>query len=157
MKAAAHIAPCVSGQTTAGGLPAYTLPCLGGGTPVELGTLKGPLLINFWSPSCGPCRQEMPALEQFYKKYGSKVPVLGIDTGDPIPRIALQTAISRGVTYPMAEDPRATLSKIKPVAFRSIPITFLLTADGQIKFVSAIAMTSEAEVEQRVKELGAAL
>lgn len=150
IKADGHVASCVSGQTRDGGLPAYTLPCLGGGTPVSLSTLKGPLLINLWSPTCGPCREEMPALEQFYDKHHSSIAMLGIDTLYPIPRIALQTAIKRGVTFPLADDPNGALQGTA-LSIHGLPTTFLLTADGKVKFVSAGGMKSEAEVEQKVR------
>jgi len=151
IKADGHVAACVSGQTQHGGLPAKTLPCLGGGTPVDLSTLKGPLLLNLWSPTCGPCREEMPALEQFYVKHGSQIPMLGIDTLYPIPRIALQTAINRGVTFPLADDPNGSLQDTPALSIHGLPTTFLLTADGKVRFVSAGGMKSEAEVEQKVR------
>lgn len=150
IKSDGHVAGCVSGQTQHGGLPAYTLPCLGGGTPVSLSTLKGPLLINLWSPTCGPCREEMPALEQFYQEHRGTIAMLGIDTLYPIPRIALQTAIKRGVTFPLADDPDGALQHTSLYA-RGLPTTFLLTADGKLRFVSAGGMTSETEVEQKVR------
>src|SRR5262245_66435043 len=41
-----------------------------GGKQVGLRDLKGQVvMINFWATWCGPCRQEMPLLEQMYKKY----------------------------------------------------------------------------------------
>lgn len=152
IKADGHIAACVTGQTTNGGLPADTLPCLGGGTPVALNTLKGPWLVNIWSPSCGPCQDEMPALEAFYKTYGAQVPVLGISTLYLIPRISLQTAIARGITYPLVDDPDGVLQqKGSSLRYRlGIPITFLLTAEGKVKLVSAKAMKDEAEVVAKV-------
>lgn len=149
IKADAHIAACVTGQTTNGGLPAYALPCLGAGTPVALATLKGPLLVNLWSPTCGPCREEMPALEKFYQQYGAQVPVLGIDYLYPVPRIALQTAIKRGITFPLADDPSGALQG-SALRVHGLPTTFLLTADGTVKFVSAGGMKSEAVVVAKV-------
>ena len=47
---------CPAASTSDGGLPARSLPCLGGGRRVDLSTLKGPLVINFWNAACAPCR-----------------------------------------------------------------------------------------------------
>jgi thiol-disulfide isomerase/thioredoxin len=49
----------------------FSLPMRSGGT-MTLSKLKGQVvMINFWASYCGPCRQEMPLLDQLSKKYKS--------------------------------------------------------------------------------------
>ncbi|MBC7983137.1 MAG: TlpA family protein disulfide reductase [Candidatus Obscuribacterales bacterium] len=56
----------LTGSTAA---PDFTLANRGGGQ-TTLSKLKGQVvMINFWASYCGPCRQEMPLLEQMHKKY----------------------------------------------------------------------------------------
>jgi thiol-disulfide isomerase/thioredoxin len=58
-------------QASSAVAPNFTLPSRGG-NPVELGKLKGQVvMINFWASYCGPCRQEMPLLDNMYKRYKS--------------------------------------------------------------------------------------
>src|SRR6266702_4703428 len=74
--------------------PAFVLPIYGGGGSgsIDLHLLRGhPVLLNFWSESCPPCRIEMPYLEHTYTQYAShaEFTLLGIDQADPKEDIAL--------------------------------------------------------------------
>lgn len=111
VKARIGMEDCVPGDgaSVADGLPAVTLPCLGGGPDVDLSALRGPLVINLWQSNCGPCKLEMPALEAFHQKYGDRVRVLGIDFNDVRPGAALQLAQDTKVTYPSIADPGGDL------------------------------------------------
>ena len=49
--------------------PDFVLPAREG-SDVRLSELKGQVvMINFWATWCGPCRQEMPLLQQLQSKY----------------------------------------------------------------------------------------
>ena len=156
LKATSHIADCPAAQASDGVLPSITLKCLGGGRSVDLSTLKGPLVLNFWQAGCIPCRKEMPALEQFYKTYGDRVPVLGVDTTDVLPGVALKDAIRRGVTYPLVADPGGDLQATK-LRIPGPPTFFFLTADGKLTSHPG-GLSSVAEIKDLVeKQLGITL
>lgn len=84
----AVVARAESGVSAAGlpevGRPApdFTLPDLDG-RRVRLSDLRGKaVLINFWATWCPPCREEMPQIEAFYRRYRDRTEVLGIDVGE---------------------------------------------------------------------------
>src|SRR5579875_2506105 len=60
--------------------PAFTLTTTDG-KKVSLSDFKGhPVLLNFWATWCGPCKLEMPWLEEFSNKYKAQgLVVLGMD------------------------------------------------------------------------------
>lgn len=151
LKAEAGIEDCPAATTTDGGLPATSLPCLGGGRRVDLSTLKGPLVLNFWFAACAPCRTEMPALAAFHKRYGDRVPVLGIDTGDVMPGAALELARDSGVTYPLVADPGQDLNGTD-LTIRGAPTFFFLAADGTLSGPVAGGVDSVDQVVAMVEE-----
>lgn len=152
LKAAAGIENCAEGPG-GGELPELTLPCLGGGTDVDLSTLRGPLVINTWASNCRPCIKEMPALQAFHQKYGDRVPVLGINFLDVMPEAALQLAEETGATYPSVADPDGELLDQAGLRLTAgNPQFILLDADGAVAYQSAGGLDSVAEVVDMVNE-----
>ncbi|MDT0182958.1 TlpA disulfide reductase family protein [Microbacterium sp. ARD31] len=143
-----------SAEPVEGGLPEVTLPCLGGGPDVDLSTLRGPMVINLWQANCGPCKKEMPALEEFHQRHGDRVAVLGIDFNDVHPGGALALAEETGVTYPSLADPGGDLmvEEAFAVARRGMPAFVLVDADGAVVGQVSGGVESVAEVEELVAE-----
>lgn len=156
-KKGSDVEPCQAGSADDGGLPKIELQCLGGGEPADLSSFEGPLVINLFQGFCAPCKEEMPALESFYKTYGDQVPVIGIDVMDTVPGVALDEAISRGVTFPMYADPGGELQG-GPLTARSVPATYVLSSSGEVQLLQMGGMTSAAQVKGLVeKKLGITL
>src|SRR6478752_3968737 len=66
--AAAFVLPAFAASSSSPA-PGFQLSGRGGKT-IDLSQFKGQVvMINFWATWCGPCRQEMPLLEDIYKKY----------------------------------------------------------------------------------------
>ena len=58
-----------AGASTPQPAPDFALPARDG-AEVRLSELKGQVvMINFWATWCGPCRQEMPLLQQLQSRY----------------------------------------------------------------------------------------
>ena len=142
---------CEAGSARDGGLPSIELACLGGGESVDLASFEGPLVINLFQGFCAPCKEEMPALQSFYETYGDRVPVIGIDVMDTVPGVALEEAISRGVTFPMYADPGGDLQG-GPLTARSVPTTYALSSSGKVELLQMGGMTSAAQVKELVEE-----
>ncbi|GAA5155475.1 hypothetical protein GCM10023340_40830 [Nocardioides marinquilinus] len=146
MKAAAGIETCEPGPG-GGELPDLTLPCLGGGPDVALDDLKGPLLINIWATSCGPCRQEMPLLQQFHEQNAGEIGVLGIDI-DTAPDSAISFADAVGATYPHVADPGGFIWEQPSLGIRpGLPQTLLVDANGKVVAMKAGEFTSLGELD----------
>ena len=54
------------------------------GNEMSLTRFQGkPLIVNFWATWCGPCRIEIPMLNEIHRKYASRgLVIVGISTDD---------------------------------------------------------------------------
>jgi cytochrome c biogenesis protein CcmG/thiol:disulfide interchange protein DsbE len=111
--------------------PAIDLPDVRSGRArVVLAELRGrPVLVNFWATWCTPCRQEMPLLDAADKRLGGKVAIVGVDVKDNRAE-AVRFLAERGITYPSAYDPDASLRR--PFEFLGLPVTVLVGRDGRV-------------------------
>ena len=128
---AAGIADCTELPTEAGAsdLPDISLHCLGSTASMSLADVKGPAVINFWSTTCGPCREEMPILQRFHEQYGDQVPLLGVNFLDTYPGAAIDFARIKGVTYPSAADACGDLQE-SDLVLQVLPQFVFVRADG---------------------------
>lgn len=114
--------------------PLFTLPSLGG-EPVSLEALRGrPVVVNFWSTWCLPCRSEHPLLQEAATTYAGRAHFLGIVYQDA-PEAARAYLQQAGSVYPQLLDANALVSIDFGVA--GVPESFILDAQGNIAYKSA--------------------
>lgn len=88
-------------------------------------------LVNLWATWCGPCRQEMPALEGLHKKYGGKgFQVVGIDMDEDAATVK-QFLAKKKVAYPIIlSTPRKTTAALG--SLDALPTSLLLDQSGDV-------------------------
>ncbi|HYA37816.1 MAG TPA: TlpA disulfide reductase family protein [Candidatus Methylomirabilis sp.] len=91
------------------------------------------VMINFWATWCGPCRQEMPALNALYEKYRSAGFMLFGVNVDAESTSAAQMAGKLKVSYPILFDADKKASALYRV--NTMPMTVLVDRDGMIRYV----------------------
>jgi thiol-disulfide isomerase/thioredoxin len=149
-RAQAGIEPCpaAAGRSQ---LPDLTLPCLGGGRPVDLAKLHGPLVVNLFAQWCGPCRGELPYYQRLHRVSKGELHVLGVDYLDTQPARALRLARQSGVTYPLLADPDGRLRGYRGIG-RGLPGVVLVDGTGKVVAVQFRVIESYAELRGLVQQ-----
>lgn len=105
------------------------------GKPTNVSAFAGKtLLVNLWATWCGPCREEMPALNGLQKSLGSdkfEVVAINIDVGDDEkPKAFLDETAVHDLAY-YRDASMATFNNLKKegLAF-GLPTTLLLDDKG---------------------------
>jgi thiol-disulfide isomerase/thioredoxin len=92
------------------------------------------VLINFWATWCGPCRQEMPLLDELHAKYErAGFVLLGINIDEDRDE-AIEMAQTLQVTYPILFDERKDVSRAYQLG--TMPLTVLIDREGVVRYVS---------------------
>ncbi len=109
--------------------PDFTLHGLDG-TPVSLSQWHGhPVLINFWAPWCGPCRYEMPAIQNAYQTHQEHgFVVLAIAVDDTAKNVK-EFVAEYDLTFRVLMDD-GQVSNTYPVF--GLPTSFVIAPDGRI-------------------------
>jgi thiol-disulfide isomerase/thioredoxin len=119
--------------SSTGPAPAFKLTGRGG-KAIDLAQFKGQVvMINFWATWCGPCRQEMPLLEDIHKKYkamGFTMLAVNVEP-DSAAAEAWLGKLAKPVTFPVAFDTESKVSKLYKVA--GMPSTVFVDRKGNVR------------------------
>ncbi len=122
------------------------------GSAVRLSDLKGQVvLVNFWATWCGPCRLEMPSIQQQYEALKDKgFTVLAVNLDEPAEDVGRYTS-ALGLTFPVLLDPGAKVNDLYRV--RGYPTTFFVDRDGMIGR-EHVGIMSDGQLKGYLTELG---
>ncbi len=113
--------------------PAFSLPSRGGDT-VSLSQLKGRVvMLNFWASWCGPCRQEMPLLDQMHKRYSALgFTLVGVNV-DANSKDAEEWLSRTPVSFPVLFDRESKVSAMYDV--KAMPSTVFIDRKGNVRYL----------------------
>lgn len=137
-----------SGSTSA---PDVSLPCFTGGQQVSMRQIKGPAVINLWASWCGPCRTELPLMQQLADAGAGKLRVIGVDTGDERDAGA-SFAADKGIDMPTLFDGDSKLQKA--IASTTLPATIFVDASGGTHVYRGIPFSAKTLPEQVLAQTG---
>ena len=140
----------VPGQPPSTGAPDFELENLDGET-VTLSGLRGrPVMLNFWASWCGPCRQEMPDIQQVFEDGKWKeqgLVILVINVGET-PSTVREFIEGNGFSFPVLLDEDNSVARAYNI--RGIPATFFIDRSGIIGDMKVGAFASRAEIDWRL-------
>ena len=104
------------------------------GENLRLSEYRGDVvMVNFWATWCGPCRQEMPLLDELYSRYQRVgFSLLGVNIDDDS-RKAMNMIAELGVSFPVLFDSRKEVSKLYEVD--AMPVTVIIDREGNVRHV----------------------
>ncbi len=126
------------------------------GKNIKLSELRGQVVIvNFWASWCSPCLQEMPLLEQLYKKYQPLgFTLLGVDVEEDS-SAAIKWLKEVKVSFPILFDNENIVTERYHVS--AMPTTVIIDRDGNIRYIHlgytpGIEKTYQQQVRALLKE-----
>jgi thiol-disulfide isomerase/thioredoxin len=125
------------------------------GDVLDLADYRGRVLVvNVWWSGCGPCRKEMPLLEDVVADVGDDAALLGINTRDPSADTALAFMRGVGVDFPSFYDQGGEVllefPRLRPT---SLPSTAVLDREGRLAALVSGEVTSPVTLRDVVDDV----
>ena len=110
------------------------------------------VMLNFWASWCGPCRQEMPLMDELYSQYkdlGFTILAVNVDENREEAHRFLDKV---PVNYPILYDPESSVSELYEV--QAMPTNVMIDRDGNARYLHyGYQPGYEDEYEQQIREL----
>lgn len=112
--------------------PNFRLPDLDGKV-TSLSQFRGKVvLLNFWATWCGPCRIEMPAMEQLYRSFPRReFQILAVSTDSQGVAVTRPFQQQSGLTFPILHD--TDMRTGVTYGARSLPMTLMVDRQGIVR------------------------
>ena len=115
---------------------------------------QGPILINFWTLSCEPCKKEMKHLSKINEKYsnsGFQVVSVNMDTPRTMKKVK-QFTQSQKYSFEILTDPRMEL--FRKLGGSVMPLVIFVNMDGSIeKRHIGYSPGDEVGLEEEIKQI----
>ena len=119
---------------------------LTGGKPETKGKI---LLIDFWATWCGPCREGIPEMNEWAKKFGKDLVIVGLtnEKAETVNEFMEGTAIN----YYVATDTKSRVSK--QLGVRGIPHVMVVSADGIVRWQGLPGLAADKLTEAKIAQI----
>lgn len=88
------------------------------------------VIINYWASWCGSCAEEIPQLNEFYKRHKNEVVLVGVND-DNLSRANLIKAMDDlHIQYPVLQVNPASIFKLPDITV--LPTTFIIDPQGKL-------------------------
>jgi len=121
------------------------------GAAFDLASLRGkPVVVNFWGPSCVPCRDEFPLLASKQAEHAADgFTVVGVLTDDPV-EPARDFVAQYGGDWQTVVDPDKAIKAAYRVAAR--PQTYFVDRSGVVRSIQ-IGEVTDADFERQYQRI----
>ena len=102
-----------------------------GGATLSLADFRGRVvLLNFWATWCGPCKEEMPAMERLWRGNKDRGFVMVGVSLDSNPKVVPPFIAQYKLTFPIALDSKMDVANTYGV--RALPTSFIVDREGRM-------------------------
>jgi len=92
------------------------------------------LVIHFWASWCGPCRREMPTINEVYKQFDeSKLKFILVNTAESEDTVFNFIGIAAPDMIPLMDKDGEITERWQP---RGLPASFFVDPKGQLRFLA---------------------
>jgi thiol-disulfide isomerase/thioredoxin len=145
------------GQVSVGkALPRIVVHAVSGGTTIDLASMKGRVvLLDIWASWCGPCKEEMPLLDDMASRLRDKgIEIVAVSIDEDKASAESFLSARPKWTLTVAHDPEGKVPELLQPP--KMPTAYLVDGKGVLRYINAGFERNDAKkLEDRLLALAA--